>query len=39
MKYDNKQGVPSLEEAKVTLKEAEKLNHGGWFKHSIARND
>jgi HD domain-containing protein len=35
MKYDNKQGVPSLEEAKVTLKEAERLNPGGWVKHSM----
>lgn len=35
MKYNNRQGVPSLEEAKVILKEAERLNPGGWVKHSM----
>ncbi len=35
MKYCYKQGVPTLEEAMVILKEAERLNPGGWVKHSM----
>ncbi|WP_454053088.1 HD domain-containing protein [Clostridium sp. Marseille-Q7071] len=34
MKYNN-QSVPTLEEAMIILKEAEKLNPGGWVKHSM----
>lgn len=36
MQYSHKQeGVPSLEEAKLILKEAEQLNPGPWVEHSL----
>ncbi|MBU5226251.1 HD domain-containing protein [Clostridium senegalense] len=35
MKLCNKKSVPSLEEAQLILKEAEKLNPGPWVNHSI----
>lgn len=33
--YCEKEGVPSLEEAKLILKEAEELNPGPWVAHSL----
>lgn len=33
--YYKKEDVPSLEEAKLILKEAEKLNPGPWVEHSL----
>jgi len=35
MEYCYKKGVPTLEEAKMILEEAEKLNPGKWVEHSI----
>jgi HD superfamily phosphodiesterase len=35
MQYYDSHGVPTLEEAMLILKEAEKLNPGGWVKHSM----
>lgn len=35
MKDGCKSGVPTLEEAMIILKEAEKLNPGGWVDHSL----
>ena len=35
MKEDNKHKVPTLEDAKLLLKEAESLFAGPWVQHSI----
>lgn len=35
MQYCDKKGVPTLEEAMIILKDAEKLNPGPWVKHSM----
>lgn len=35
MKKQFKEGVPTLEEAKIMLAEAGKLNPGSWVEHSL----
>ena len=33
-----KQGIPTIEQAKLLLLEAQKLNHGDWIEHLNYRN-